>query len=146
MRAKRMLVLTEPGRSGDAALREAGELAGAGATGVTLVGVAPQASGPRCGVSIGDYNVAVIASVAEDLARARARLEGAGVAASSRLLVEGRAPSLEQFAADGDFDLLLLPSRRSVLGRTRHPAAEKLRASTRADVRLVGAREGRSPE
>ena len=90
--------------------------------------------------SIGDYNAAVLATVAQDLARARAILEGAGVPASSRLLVEGRAPSLEQFSADGEFDILLLPTRRSVLGRTRHPAAEKLRASTRADVRLVESR------
>ncbi len=138
----RVLVLIEPGRTGEAALPQAVELAGGDSTAVTIVGVAPQASGPRCGTSIGDYNAAVIATVADDLARARAVLERAGVPVASRLLIEARAPSLEQFAVDGGFDLLLLPARHSVLARPRHPAAAKLRASTGADVQVVGKRSG----
>lgn len=143
MTTRRVLVLTEPGRRGGATVHEAGRLACADAADVTIVGVAPQASGPRCGTSIRDYNTAIIATVAQDLARARANLAAAGVSASIRLLVEGRPPSLEQFAVAGGFDLLLLPSRSRLRGRARHPAEQALRASTRADVRVLVARQAR---
>ena len=139
MRPRRTLVLIEPGRAGDVAVDKAAVHAGAVASDLTLVGVAPQALGPRCGVSNLDHNAAIVDAVAHDLARARDRLASRGVSAACRLLVEGRDASLDEFAAAGQFDLILLPSRGTRLGRARHPAAAGLTRGTPAEI-LVTAR------
>jgi len=143
MGTRRTLVVIEPGRAGDVAVSEARAHAGLLESHLTLVGVAPQAAGPRCGTSILEYNAAIIDAVTHELARARDRLVSDGICVACRLLIEGRDPSLEEFAAGGEFDLILLPSRRPRLGRARHPAAERLTTGTPAEVRLVAARPGR---
>lgn len=111
MRPVRTLVLIEPGRAGDAAVHQALTLARRTAMELTIVGIAPQAPGPRCGTSTLDYNAAIVAAVREDLARVRETLGGDGALPVCRLIVQGRDPALEQFAATGDFDLVLLPAR-----------------------------------
>ncbi len=136
----RTLVLIEPGRAGDAAVAEARILARRTATELTVVGLAPQASGPRCGTSTLDYNTAIVAAVADDLARVRERLASDGVVTACHLLLEGRDPALEHFAATREFDLILLPSRRRRFGPARHPAAPRLAAGIRAEVRIVDPR------
>jgi hypothetical protein len=79
----------------------------------------------------------------DDLEQARKRLGEIGTEASYRLLIEGKEPSLTQFAADGGFDLVLLPARRRLLRAARHPAAPRLRlAGAGAEVRVVGERRG----
>ncbi|MFZ0090187.1 MAG: hypothetical protein WAL63_11810 [Solirubrobacteraceae bacterium] len=137
---RRTLVVIEPGRGGDAAVDEARAGDAPIASELTLVGVAPQASGPRCGTSILDYNAAIVDAVADDITRARDRLIFAGVRPSCRLLIEGRGPTLEEFVASEQFDLILLPSRGRRAGRGRHAAAQRLRTDTSAEVRLVVAR------
>jgi hypothetical protein len=82
----------------------------------------------------------VIESAARDLARARDCLAAAGRDATCRLLVDGRDPRLEQFAAAGAFDLILLPSRGPGWAAGRHPSARRLTRATQAEVRLVGRR------
>lgn len=137
MRALRTLVVVEPGRAGDAAVDEARAHAGRMGCEVTLVGVAPQVTSVRCGPSGGEYNEAVVDAVARDLARACDRLVTAGVGVTCRVLVDGRDPPLEQFAAAGGFGLILLPSRRPRWRPARHPWAQRLSSVTEAEVRLV---------
>ncbi len=112
MAALRMLVVIEPGRAGDAAVAEAVARARRTTAEVMLVGVAPHVGKVRCGPSGAEYNEAVIDAVARDLARARDRLADAGIQATCRILVDGRDPPLEQFAAAGTFGLIVRPSRR----------------------------------
>ena len=138
MDGKRVLVVFEPARSGMATLslaRALGEREGAT---LTVVGVAPQGmSGPRCGNSARDYNLAVQDSVAGDLAHARAWLGEFGVRASYELLIDRTPPSLDEFAAAGRFDLVLLPARRRPMRAPGHPAEARLRRVTSAEVRVI---------
>jgi nucleotide-binding universal stress UspA family protein len=145
MTAHNVLVLVEPGRAGAAAVTAARELTAAGALEVTIVGVAPQASGPRCGPSNQDYNHAVIDTVEQEIAQAAAQLGDAGARARSRVIVEGLGPSLEHIVQAGNFDLILLPSRHQFLRRASHPAAAQVSARTRAEVRIVTPRLARAP-
>lgn len=124
-------------------MQDARTLARRTATELTLVGLASQAADPRCGTSPVDHNAAIVVAVRHDLARAGETLAADGVPATCHLLVQGRGPALEQFAAAGEFDLILLPCRRRRFGTPRHPAAARLAAGTRAEVRIVDAR--RSP-
>jgi hypothetical protein len=62
-----------------------------------------------------------------------------GDRAAFKLLVEDRDPLLADWIASGCFDVVLLPARRCLLRRAKHPAADQLRRSTRADVRVVDA-------
>jgi hypothetical protein len=143
MDGKRVLVVFEPGRSGTAALELARELVeGQGAT-LTVVGVAPQGvSGTRCGNSALDYNLAVRDSVAGDLGHARAWLGEFGVRASYELLIDGVSPSLDEFAAAGRFDLVLLPARRRPM--RGHPATQRLRRATAAEIQVIAPRPQRT--
>ncbi|MGA9859254.1 MAG: hypothetical protein WBQ18_15420 [Solirubrobacteraceae bacterium] len=142
MRRVRVLALLEPSRAGRAVIEAAAELT---ADDVTFVAVAPQATGPRCGVSIGDYNAAVVESVISDLEHAVAELTAGGGHACAQLIVEGHDPPLERFAASGNFDLILLPARHS-LRAGHHPAAGRLRAVSTAEVRVLGGhRRGVTP-
>jgi nucleotide-binding universal stress UspA family protein len=138
MDGKRVLVVFEPGRGGAAALGLARELADREGATLTVVSVAPQGvSGARCGNSALDYNLALQDSVVEDLDHARARLAEFGVRASYELLIECAWPSLDEFAAAGRFDLVLLPARRRPLRAPGHPGAERLRLATGAEIQVV---------
>jgi hypothetical protein len=140
MDGKRVLVVFEPGRSSTAALALARELAECHGAALTIVSVAPQGmSGARCGNSALDYNLAVQDSVARDLDHARARLEEVGVHAAYELLIDGASPSLDELAAAGDFDLVLLPARSRLMRAPGHPAVAGLRRATAAEVQVVGA-------
>ena len=136
MGALRTLVVIEPGRAGNAALEAARAHATREGAEVTLVGVAPQV-GSRCGPSGEEYNDAVVDAVARDLFGARDRLAAAGVHVTCRLLVDGRDPPLEEFAAAGGFGLILLPSRRPRWRHASHPSARRLIGLTHAEVRSI---------
>ena len=134
-----MLVLCEPGRAGDATLAVARELAEVEDAQLTVVAVAPRApSGSRCGNSALEYNEVVADFVARDLDSARARLGAAAGRARFELLVEGADPTVAQFAAAGDFDLVLLPARRRPLRAAYHPEAARLKLAAGAEVRILG--------
>lgn len=138
---RRVLVLFEPGRGGGVALEEARELALARPTALTVVCVAPQAmSGARCGNSALDFNRAVADDAAKDLDEACGRLAAAGVGAEYQLLIDGAGPSLEQFAAAGEFELVLLPARRRPLLGPTHPAAPRLARVGGIGIRVVDSR------
>src|SRR5437588_1644444 len=98
MHALRVLALVAPGRHGNAAVGYAQSLGETEAIELTVVAIAPQASGPRCGTSILDYNAAVAQAAREDLARARARL---GELATYAVLPARTAQALSDFAASG---------------------------------------------
>jgi nucleotide-binding universal stress UspA family protein len=136
---ERVLVLYEQGRGGSAAIDLARELVERENADLTVVGVAPQApSGARCGNSAIEYNEMVADSVAGDLNQARERLGQAAERAAFVLLIDGADQTLEQLAASGGFDLVLLPARRRALRRGgRHPEAGRLRLSVGAEVRIV---------
>jgi nucleotide-binding universal stress UspA family protein len=138
MNGKRVLVVFEPARSGAAALELARELVERQGATLTVVSVAPQGmSGARCGNSPIDYNLAIQDSVVGDLDRARARLEEFGARASYELLIDGDSPSLDEFAAAGGFDLVLLPARRRPMRAPGHPAAKRLRHATSAEIQII---------
>jgi nucleotide-binding universal stress UspA family protein len=138
---ERVLVLCEHGRAGAAAIDFARELAEDEHVAVTVVGVAPQApSGSRCGNSAIEFNDAVADSVVQDLEQAREQLGRAAERACFRLLVEGVAPSLAQFAAEGRFDLVLLPAHRRPLRAAYHPQARRLGQVPGAEIRIVDRR------
>ncbi len=141
MNGKRVLVVFEPGRSGVAALELARELIERQGATLTVVGVAPQGmSGARCGNSALDYNLAIQKVVTEDLGHARASLEEFGAHASYQLLIDGVSPSLDEFAAAGGFDLVLLPGRRRPMRAPGHPAAKPLGRATSAEIQVITSR------
>jgi hypothetical protein len=130
--------LCEPGRSGAAALDTARELVELEDAALTIVGVAIRMpTSARCGNTALDYNGAVTAAVVEELDDARERLGPIGVGASYEMLIEGADPPLEQYAAAGAFDLVLLPARLWSLRADRHPAARRLARMTGAEVRVI---------
>jgi nucleotide-binding universal stress UspA family protein len=136
----RVLVLFEPGRGGLAALDEACELALNWRAALTVVGVAPQARSGQCTGPAAGYNDAVADTVVMELEQARKRLGEFGVDASYRLLIERTSPSLDEFAANGGFDLVLLPARRRPFRAAGHPAAKQLSGACVAEVRVIDAR------
>ena len=141
MTGKRVLVVFEPARSGAAALELGRELVQHHGAALTVVSVAPQGvSGARCGNSALDYNLALQDSVAGDLDDARRWLGEFGARASYELLIDGVWPSLDEFAAAGRFDLVLLPARRRPMRAPSHPAAERLRRATGAEIQVVARR------
>jgi hypothetical protein len=138
MDGKRVLLVFEPGRSGAAALELARELVERQGATLTVVSVVPQGmSGVRCGNSAIDYNLAIQASVAGDLDHARVWLEALGACASYELLIDRVSPSLDEFAAAGRFDLVLLPARRRPMRAPGHPVAEPLRRATGAEIQVI---------
>ena len=137
-RGQRVLALYEPGRSGAAALAEAGRLIETASAELTVVASAPQDTAPRrCTVYTDAYNRCVREEAAGWLGEARRLLGAYGERTRYALLVGGRDPPLEAWAAGRGFDLVLLPAHR-VLGRSRHPAARRLRSATGAEIRVVG--------
>ncbi len=119
---KRILVLYEPGRAGDAAVELGAQLAREEREEFTVVRVAPQApSGSRCGGSAREFNEIVREDAARDLDRARELVWAVGARAEFELLADGSDPSLAAFAAAGGYELILLPARRGLLRpRWRH--------------------------
>jgi hypothetical protein len=152
---KRVVLLPEPGRTGSVALDLARRLVEAAGGSLTVVSVAPQDTRICCGAgSAIDYNRAVCGTAAVELGQARKLLGPVGERASFKLLVEHKDPPLAAWIAAEGFDVVLLPARRRPLRRAKHPAAEQLRRSTSAEVRVVdagcgvedpGAREVRLP-
>lgn len=134
----RILVLQERGRSGVAVIAQAVRLAKRFPTELTVVALAPQDTNPSCcSVYAQAYNDGVRAEAAHDLAQARRVLDSHRVEARCELLVDGRGPSFEVYAASGDFDLVLLPARGPT-GR-HHPSARRVRRASDAEVRVVDA-------
>ena len=138
---RRVLVLYEPGRSGEAVLALARELAITERAALTVAGFVPQANpGRGCIGSPADYNRAVRDTVQRELAEAREGLGEAADRAMFVLLVEGRDPPLQDWSAEIGFDVILLPARRRPMRSLKHPAAAGLKRRTGADVRVVGPR------
>jgi hypothetical protein len=136
--AKRIAVLFEPGRGGRSALDRAREVAQREHASLTVLTIVPQgASGARCGNSAIDYNQAMWESGEQDLRQARERLGSVGDSAAFNVLVDGSDPPLEQWIAAGEFELVLLPARRRLLGAARHPAATRLARVAGAEVQVV---------
>jgi hypothetical protein len=141
MDGKRLLLVVEPGRSGAAALELARELVERQDAVLTVVSVAPRGvSGARCGNSALDYNLAIQDSVAADLDRTRVWLEACGARAAYQLLIDRVSPSLDEFAAAGRFDLVLLPARRRPMRAPGHPAAKRLRHATGTVIQVIAPR------
>src|SRR6478609_2878343 len=137
---KRVVVLYEPGRTGSAALSLAGRLVGGDGSALTVVTVAPQDTRICCGAgSAIDYNRAVCEASAAELRQARELLGPVGNRALFKLLVQGKDPPLAAWIAAGGFGVVLLPARRRPLRSAKHPAADPLRRSTSAKVRVVDA-------
>jgi hypothetical protein len=140
---RRVLVVYEPGRSGEAVLAIARELAVEERAALTVAGVVPQAAhGRGCIGSPSAYNSAVRDAVERELAEAREGLREAGDRAVFRLLVEGKDPPLQDWSAESGFDVILLPARRRPIRSLKHPAAAGLKRRTGADVRVIGPRVG----
>lgn len=85
---------------------------------------------------------AVRDDVAKDLQRAATRLQLAPGAPNVKLLVEGSDPPLADWIAQGGFDAVLLPARRSRLRFGSHPIEPLLRGVTATKVQIIKA--GRS--
>jgi hypothetical protein len=138
----RVLVLYEKGASGSRTLAQARELIQAHDGQLTVVTVAPRDTRVRgTGVSARDYNDAVRDSAQRELDEARRLLGPLAEPIVFEVVVEGGNASLAGWAADGAFDIILLPGRRRLFSRGGHPLAAALRESTAADVRVV-ARDG----
>jgi hypothetical protein len=86
-----------------------------------------------------DYNRAVCDTAEAELLQARKELGAMAERASFKLLVQDKDPPLVAWVAAGGFDVVLLPARWRPLRRSKHPAAEALRRSTGADVRVIDA-------
>ncbi len=133
-------MLYEPGRTGSAALALAGRLVGGDGSVLTVVGVAPRDERICCGAgSAIDYNRAVCEAAGAELRRARELLGSVGNRASFKLLVQGKDLPLAAWIDAAGFDVVLLPARRRSLRGAKHPVADRLRGSTRAEVRVVEA-------
>jgi hypothetical protein len=135
-RWRRIAVLLEPGRGGDAALDRAVALSREHEAGLAVVAQAPQAERPRCaGPSPQPFNEAVIDATARQLQAARERIGPNGsLELVCALLVEGHDPPLEAWVHQQGVDLVLLPARRPFWAHTRHPQAARLCAHAQVHV------------
>jgi hypothetical protein len=134
--ARRVLAVFEPGRAGEATLREAAELAEAGSD-LSVVTLAPQARSSRCcgKGGTGPYNIAVREEAASELRQARDILGATARRANFTVLVGHPSPPLAAWAGEHAFDLILLPSHPFTRGGNRY--ARVMRRATPAEVRLV---------
>ena len=134
--AQRVLAVFEPGQAGEAALREAAELAEAGGE-LSVVTLAPQARPSRCcgKGGTGPYNIAVREEAELELRQAREILGAGAKGVSFRVLVGHPTPPLASWAQEDAFDLILLPSHPFTRGGNRY--ARAMRRATSAEVRLV---------
>lgn len=133
---RRVLAVFEPGRSGEATLREAAELAEAGCE-LSVVTLAPQARRSRCcgKGGTGPYNIAVRDEAEIELREAREILGATARQASFTVLVGCPDPRLTAWALERGFDLILLPSHPFTRGGNRH--ARALRRANSAEVRTI---------
>ncbi len=136
--AGRIAVLFEPGRGGEAALREAALFADLTGSELTVVVPAPQAPALRCcGPSPDAFNCAVRDEAASELRQAMGLLGAAAERAVFTLLIEGRDPPLHAWVIQRRFDAMLLPPRRSLRRSSHHPALRRLRRVLGTRVRVV---------
>lgn len=132
----RVLVLYEPNAKGGRALRTGVEAAARTNAELTVVTLAPQVARSRgCLPSAEPYNLAVREEAELELRAARELVWASGGGASFKVLADDRDPPLEEWVNAGGYELVLLPRHRLSAGG--HPAAARLRRSTRAEVRLV---------
>jgi hypothetical protein len=136
-RAPRAGVVFERGSAGEAVLREAGELAGAGYE-LVVVTLAPQARAPMWGRAsgTGPYNVAIREEAALELREARDILGSLAGRATFEVLAGCPAPPLAEWTVQQRIAVVLLPRHRLTPGG--HIYARSLRKNTSAEVRLVG--------
>jgi len=134
--SRRVLAVFEPGHAGEAALREAAELADAGSK-LSVVTLAPQARPSRCcgKGGTGPYNIAVREEAELELRQAREILGATARRASFTVLVGHPNPPLASWAQEDAFDLILLPAHPFTRGGNRY--ARAMRRATSAEVRLV---------
>jgi hypothetical protein len=132
----RVLAIYEAGRRGGRVLVEAGELVASGADLVVMT-LAPQADPLKCcgGGSAGLYNCAVRAAAAEELREARAMLGSLARRATYTTFVGTTRPSLVEWTAGAQFDVVLVAGER--FARRGGRLARALRAATDADVRVI---------
>jgi hypothetical protein len=130
-----VLVHYEPCASGRRALAEALALTDDAGC-LTIVTLAPQA-GPRCCSRGGDaeYNCAVRDEARLELREARELLGSAAERADFQMLVERRDAPFAEWAAQRDFDVVLLAAHR--LTREGNSHARRLRRATAAQVRVI---------
>jgi hypothetical protein len=136
----RVLALYEPGASGARAVGRARELIEA--QGGQLTVVTPVSKDTRVrgtGVSARDFNDAVRDSAQRDLDEARGLAGSVAERIVFEVVIEGGNTSLAGWAANGAFDIILLPARWRPFSRRAHPLAATLRRSTAAEVHVVGA-------
>jgi nucleotide-binding universal stress UspA family protein len=133
---QRVLAVFEPGHAGEAALREAAELAEAGSE-LSVVTLAPQARPSRCcgKGGTGPYNIAVREEAEVELRQAREILGATARRVSFTVLVGHPTPPLAAWAEENAVDLILLPSHPFTRGGNRY--ARAMRRATSAEVRLV---------
>ena len=138
----RVLVVYEAGPLGSRTLDRARELVQGQDGHLTVATVAPRDTRVRgTGVSARDFNDAVRDSAQRELDQARRLLGPLAERIVFEVVVEGGNASVAAWAADGAFDIILLPAHRRLFSRAGHPLAGALRESTAADVRIV-ARDG----
>lgn len=133
---RRVLAVFEPGRSGEATLREAAELAESGCQ-LSVVTLAPQARPSRCcgKGGTGPYNIAVREEAELELRQAKRILGATAERASFTVLVGHPSPPLAAWAQEHAFDLVLLPTHPFTRGGNSH--ARAMRRAAAAEVRLV---------
>jgi hypothetical protein len=132
----RVAVLFERSGAGEAALREAAELANAGHE-LSVVTLAPQSRAPLWGRAggTGPYNIAMREEAALELQEARAILGSVAARATFDVLAGCPQPPLASWVAQHGFRLVLLPHHRLTPGGNFF--AKSLRKQTSAEVRLV---------
>jgi len=125
----------ERGEAGEAVLREAAELAGAGRE-VSVLTLAPQARSPLWGRAsgTGPYNVAVLEEAAIELDEAREILGSVAGRANFEVLSGSPQPPLASWVTKHRVGLVVLPHHRLTPGG--NPFAKSPR-KTSAEVRLV---------
>jgi Universal stress protein family len=126
----------ERGGAGEAVLREAAELAGAGRE-VSVLTLAPQSRSPLWGRAggTGPYNVAVLEEAAVELDEAREMLGSVAVRAKFEVLSGSPQPPLASWVTKHGVGLVVLPHQRLTPGGNLF--ARSLRNKTSAEVRLV---------
>jgi hypothetical protein len=126
----------ERGEAGEAVLREAAELAGAGRE-VTVLTLAPQSRSPLWGRAsgTGPYNEAVLEEAAIELDEAREILGSVADRAGFEVLSGSPQPPLASWVTEHQVGLVVLPHRRLTPGGNLF--AKSLRKKTSAEVRLV---------
>jgi len=132
--ARRVVVVFERGKAGNAALREAAERANAGAE-LSVVTLAPQARAVRRAGGEGPYNVAIRHEAQLELHEARDLLGSVAARATFNVLSGCPQPPLASWVAQYGFDLVVLPRQRLTPGGNYF--AKSLRKETSAEVVLV---------